>query len=113
MKVTIVRTWEFAAAFIVSFALILASHLGGIISLSFARSELAVADLSQSLSTDVEQKVRRIEDGLLLPIVVKGETRLQMKLADRMQFHKTPGVSVAFINNGQVEWARAYGVREA
>ncbi|HVF47386.1 MAG TPA: serine hydrolase [Pyrinomonadaceae bacterium] len=50
---------------------------------------------------------------MLLPIAVKGETRLQMKLADRMQFYKTPGVSVAFINNGQVEWARAYGTREA
>ena len=36
-----------------------------------------------------------------------------MKLVDRMRFYKTPGVSIAFINNGRIEWARGYGVREA
>ncbi len=30
-----------------------------------------------------------------------------------MQFYKTPGVSIVFINNGRIEWARGYGVREA
>jgi CubicO group peptidase (beta-lactamase class C family) len=36
-----------------------------------------------------------------------------MKLADRMQFYKTPGVSIALINEGRIEWARGYGVLEA
>jgi len=36
-----------------------------------------------------------------------------MKLADRMRFYKTPGVSIAIINNGAIEWANGYGVREA
>ncbi len=67
----------------------------------------------QTLSPDVEQRIRRIENGLLLPVVVKGQPIEVMKLADRMQFFKTPGVSIAFINNGQIEWARGYGVREA
>jgi len=44
---------------------------------------------------------------------VKGETPAKMKLADRMQFYKTPGVSIAFINAGRIEWARGYGVLEA
>jgi len=35
-----------------------------------------------------------------------------MNLADRMQFYKTPGLSVAVINNGRIEWARGYGIRE-
>ncbi len=30
-----------------------------------------------------------------------------------MRFYKTPGLSIAVINNGVVEWARGYGVREA
>lgn len=62
---------------------------------------------------DVEQRIRRIENGLLFPVVVKGQPIEAMTLADRMQFYKTPGVSIAFINNGRIEWARAYGVREA
>jgi len=36
-----------------------------------------------------------------------------MTLADRMQFYATPGVSIAFVDDGRIEWARAYGVREA
>jgi CubicO group peptidase (beta-lactamase class C family) len=46
-------------------------------------------------------------------MVLKGETPARMLLADRMKFYKTPGVSIAVINDGRIEWARGYGVREA
>jgi len=36
-----------------------------------------------------------------------------MRLLDRMRFYKSPAVSVAVINKGQIEWARAYGTLEA
>ncbi len=62
---------------------------------------------------DINQRIERVENGLLLPVVIKGQPVVSMKLADRMQFFKTPGVSVAVINNGRIEWARGYGVREA
>lgn len=67
----------------------------------------------QTALPDVEQRIRRIENNLLLPVVVKGEPVVRMKIADRMQFYKTRGVSIAVINNGRIEWARGYGVREA
>ena len=60
-----------------------------------------------------EEKIRRVENGLLPPTVLKGETPLPMKLEERMQFHKTPGVSLVIINEGRIEWARSYGVAEA
>jgi beta-lactamase family protein len=62
---------------------------------------------------DVEQRIRRIENGLLMPVVVKGEPQQSMRLTDRMRFYKMPGASIAFISNGRIEWARGYGVREA
>jgi CubicO group peptidase (beta-lactamase class C family) len=61
----------------------------------------------------VRRRIERVEDGLLPPAVVKGESPAKMKLADRMQFYKTPGVSIAVINEGRIEWARGYGVLEA
>lgn len=76
-------------------------------------SESAIVDSPQNASSDVEQRIRRIKDGLLLPVVIKGQPSQPMKLADRMQFYKTPGVSIAFINNGRIEWARGYGVQAA
>lgn len=64
-------------------------------------------------ASNLAQRIQRVENGLLPPAVVKGETPVKMKLADRMQFYKTPGVSMAVINDGRIEWARGYGVLEA
>jgi CubicO group peptidase (beta-lactamase class C family) len=74
----------------------------------------AESSVNSSLNTsDIKQRIQRIENGLLLPVAVRGEVVSSMKLADRMQFYKTPGVSVAFISSGKIEWTRGYGVREA
>jgi len=72
------------------------------------------APLGQSTHEDVvAQRIERVENGLLPPAVLKGEAPEKMKLADRMRFYKTPGVSIALINDGKIEWARGYGVLEA
>lgn len=78
---------------------------------STAATEKAVI-YSSNDTHDINQRIERIENGLLLPVSVKGQPSVPMKLADRMQFYKTPAVSITFVNNGRMEWARAYGVRE-
>ncbi|MGI8733760.1 MAG: serine hydrolase [Pyrinomonadaceae bacterium] len=60
----------------------------------------------------VTERIKRVENGLLPPVVIKGQAVTAMNLSDRMWFYKTPGLSVAVINNAQIEWARGYGVRE-
>src|SRR6185369_8216811 len=65
------------------------------------------------LADGVAQRIERVENGLLPPSVMKGESPEKMTLADRMRFYKTPGVSIALINDGKIEWARGYGVLEA
>ena len=60
-----------------------------------------------------EGRIARIEARLQPGIVVKGGPDRALGIADRMQVHRTPGVSVAVLNGGAVEWARSYGVREA
>ena len=60
----------------------------------------------------VDERIRRVENGLLPPMMLKGEAPQLMKLEDRMRFHKTPGLSIVVINNGRIEWARSYGVVE-
>jgi len=63
-------------------------------------------------SSDVPRRIERIEKGLLPPMIVKGEPLVAMTLSDRMRHYKTPGVSIAVINDGRIEWARGYGVLE-
>jgi CubicO group peptidase (beta-lactamase class C family) len=64
-------------------------------------------------NSDLDERIRRVENGLLPPILIKGEPVAAIELARRMQFFKTPGVSIAVINNGRIEWARGYGFLEA
>ncbi|MBU0912869.1 MAG: beta-lactamase family protein [Gammaproteobacteria bacterium] len=65
---------------------------------------------ASSDSTALNEKISRVEQGLSTSVVVKGASAQQMRLADRMHYHQVPAVSIAVVNNGQLEWARAYGV---
>jgi CubicO group peptidase (beta-lactamase class C family) len=58
----------------------------------------------------VEQRIERIRDGLLPPVLVKGEPVKTVTLADRMAMMHVPGVSIAVIHGGVIEWARGFGV---
>ena len=56
------------------------------------------------------ERVTRVERGLLPAVLIKGDPAFS--LAERMKFYKVPGLSVAVINNFQIEWARGYGVKD-
>ena len=56
--------------------------------------------------------VQHIENGLLTATVLHGQPAA-MKLTERMTYYRVPGVSIAIVNNGKIEWAKGYGVLEA
>ncbi len=60
-----------------------------------------------------EARVARVEAGLSTPVMVKGAVGGKMDLQQRMAFHNVPAVSIALIDQGRVQWARAYGVTSA
>ncbi|HSP90013.1 MAG TPA: serine hydrolase domain-containing protein, partial [Vicinamibacterales bacterium] len=59
-----------------------------------------------------DTRAARVEQGLLPGIVIAGRPLPVKTLAARMAELKTPGVSVAVINGGKIEWARGYGVMD-
>lgn len=63
-----------------------------------------------STQDGVEQKIKRIEQSLQPPVLVKGDAT--WTIAERMKNYKVPAVSIAVVNNFKVEWARAYGVKD-
>lgn len=60
----------------------------------------------------IEERIARVENGLQKPNRLKGSPAEPMKLAERMAHYEVPGVSVAVIHAGRVEWARGYGLRD-
>jgi CubicO group peptidase (beta-lactamase class C family) len=58
----------------------------------------------------LESKIKKVEEGLLTELSDPHWKR--MKLIDRMTYYNVPGVSIAVINDFQIEWAKGYGVLE-
>jgi CubicO group peptidase (beta-lactamase class C family) len=77
-----------------------------------AKSAASARRASQS-ETGFAERIKRVEEGLLPPVIIKGQPPARSKITERMAFYKVPGASLAVINNGAIEWARSYGVIEA
>jgi CubicO group peptidase (beta-lactamase class C family) len=68
-----------------------------------------LAAMSAGASDAVEEHVRHIRDGLLPPVLVEGEPHKRSLLAEMARV-RVPGVSIAVIHAGRIEWARGFGV---
>jgi CubicO group peptidase (beta-lactamase class C family) len=68
--------------------------------------------LTAQPSDEIEQRIEHIQNAILPPVLIKGEAVSTTKLADRMAALQVPGVSVAVIHDGKIEWARGFGVTQ-
>ena len=62
-----------------------------------------------------DARIDAVENGLQPAFVLQSgqEKPPRWTLRERMSFHKVPGISVAVIDNGRIDWAMGYGVAEA
>jgi CubicO group peptidase (beta-lactamase class C family) len=68
---------------------------------------------AQARAPAVAQRIERVERGLLRHLTIAGRPPERFTISERMQAHRTPGVSVAVLHDGVIEWAKGYGVRRA
>jgi CubicO group peptidase (beta-lactamase class C family) len=91
------------------------SHSGHfILALCFALG-LSISGAAQhqaSKAQPLEDRIRRIENRLLVAAADDAQTFTPATLTERLQHYQVPGVSIAVINNYQIEWARGYGITE-
>ena len=57
----------------------------------------------------VGQRIQRIENGLVPPVIVTGRAVPMRKLDDRMRELKVPGVSAAVFHDGHIDWTKTWG----
>jgi CubicO group peptidase (beta-lactamase class C family) len=53
-----------------------------------------------------------VENALRPAMYAKDKPIAAMNILDRMKYYKVPGVSVAVIDNGKIDWAKGYGIKE-
>ncbi len=51
-----------------------------------------------------------IENGLLPAVHVKGDSVTAFNLQERMAHYSVPGLSMALVENGEIKWAKGYGI---
>lgn len=61
-------------------------------------------------AADTAGRIQRVEQGLRAPTSVQGQPQPKWTIAERLAFYKVPGVSVAVIDEGKIEWTRGYGM---
>jgi CubicO group peptidase (beta-lactamase class C family) len=64
---------------------------------------------SGATDRDIEARIERIVEGLRRPSQ-DGLNRDRVRLLDRMRELRVPGVSIAVIHCGAIEWARGFGI---
>jgi CubicO group peptidase (beta-lactamase class C family) len=73
---------------------------------------LLLLGLGTQLQTrSLADRIRAVENGLSLNRRISGRPGLTLR--ERMAHYNVPGVSIAVINSGRLEWAQGYGVLEA
>lgn len=63
-----------------------------------------------SCQPDVQNKIEKVENGLLPAVLIKGDTTWTIQ--ERLTHYKVPGVSIAVIKDFKIDWAKAYGVKD-
>ncbi len=58
----------------------------------------------------VDEKIKKVETNLTTPVYIQGDS--SWSIEERMQYYGVPGVSIAVINNGKIEWTKTYGVTD-
>lgn len=59
-----------------------------------------------------EQDIQAIENDLIPTFYIEGEKPAPVSLQERMAHHNVPGISVAVYRNGELAWAKGYGVAD-
>lgn len=80
--------------------------------LSFSTFSILAASpqITKSSQTEIQTKIHSVENGLKTGIQVEGQNAFGMNIIDRMKYYKVPGLSIAIINDGKIEWEKAYNI---
>lgn len=77
--------------------------------LLFCYNPIFAQDLKTSENTDVSENITAVEQGLRYRVHVKDTPVQKMNILDRMKHYHVPGISIAVINKGRIEWTKGYG----
>lgn len=83
-----------------------------IISLSGCDNQKKASDYNNPIyAHEIEQRIDRVINNLQVETAFD-EQYESKTLSEQMDYYHTPGISIAVINEGEIEWARGFGIRD-
>jgi CubicO group peptidase (beta-lactamase class C family) len=76
----------------------------------WATAQGSPASAAASSRATIEQHIQHVRGALSPLVLIKGERDRATTLSERMASLHVPGVSIAVIHDGKLEWARGFGV---
>jgi CubicO group peptidase (beta-lactamase class C family) len=73
---------------------------------------LGIRSTEAANAPDVQQRIDRICNDIPPPVIMEGERPRDTTLRALMEKLHVPGISVAVIHDGTIEWARGFGIRD-
>jgi len=92
--------------------IVLRAHVNAVFAQTPSHRDLAASAHGTVDPSESAARIKRIENGLLPAATIKGQSVQSMQIAERMKHYSVPGVSIAFFENGQITWTRAYGLAD-
>lgn len=83
------------------------------ISEAIALQHTGISRMTSGISDETTLRIHAVEHHLSAGIRIAGEAAPRWSLAERMAFYGVPGLSLAVIADGQIEWVKSYGLAEA
>lgn len=68
---------------------------------------LLLTTLQAYAQNSTPENITKVENGLFAPVQIEGEN--PWNILDRMAYYKTPGLSIAVIQNYRLVWGKGYG----
>jgi CubicO group peptidase (beta-lactamase class C family) len=90
-----------------------ASRHTALLALGCAMIILGIRPSEAEVEPAIAQRISRICDQIPPAVIIEGERSRQTTLMALMKKLHVPGVSVAVIHGGKIEWARGFGIRNA
>lgn len=64
-------------------------------------------------SVNVAERIKRIENGLQPNLQITGDSIPNFNIEERLKELGIPGVSIAVLNKGEIEWSKGYGMADS
>jgi CubicO group peptidase (beta-lactamase class C family) len=67
----------------------------------------------ETQSSLTRRRIKDVERGLLRKVFLKGIKNERLSLKKRMKFYGIPGLSLAVMDRGRLEWSKVYGIKDS